>query len=151
MFGRDEKKLDLGRVQETVAGVRVNGVRNLAVRPNGEIFEVHGHADSIANKQRAFEQITAKLGDTGGIVNYIQVAAEQPQNQNPVPVVQAPQGTDTTSSMGRTHTVARGETLSHIAQKHYGNASAYQKIFDANRDQLNDPDKIRTGMKLRIP
>jgi nucleoid-associated protein YgaU len=49
------------------------------------------------------------------------------------------------------HEVARGDTLSAIARKHYGNANAYMKIFDANKPMLSHPDKIYPGQKLRIP
>ncbi|MGE0407269.1 MAG: LysM peptidoglycan-binding domain-containing protein [Candidatus Korobacteraceae bacterium] len=49
------------------------------------------------------------------------------------------------------YTVQGGDTLSKIAKQFYGNASAYPKIFDANRDQLSDPDKIKVGQVLRIP
>jgi len=51
----------------------------------------------------------------------------------------------------RTYTVAKGDTLSHIAQAHYGKASKWKAIFDANRDQLSDPDKIQPGQVLKIP
>ncbi|GAA4856573.1 LysM peptidoglycan-binding domain-containing protein [Luteimonas vadosa] len=51
----------------------------------------------------------------------------------------------------RMHTVAKGDTLSHIAQAHYGKASAWPRIFEANRDQLDDPDRIFPGQVLRIP
>jgi nucleoid-associated protein YgaU len=51
----------------------------------------------------------------------------------------------------RLHTVQRGDTLSHIAQAVYGRASAWRRIFDANRDQLDDPDRIQPGQVLRIP
>jgi len=51
----------------------------------------------------------------------------------------------------RRHVVAKGETLSAIAKQHYGKASLYTKIFEANRDLLNDPDKIQVGQTLRIP
>ena len=51
----------------------------------------------------------------------------------------------------RVHVVERGDTLSAIAQKHYGKASLYMKIFEANRDQLKNPDHIEVGQKLRIP
>jgi nucleoid-associated protein YgaU len=51
----------------------------------------------------------------------------------------------------KTYTVQAGDTLSKIAKEHLGNASAYMKIFEANKDQLNDPDKIRPGQVLRIP
>lgn len=52
---------------------------------------------------------------------------------------------------GRTYTVKPGDTLSGIAKEQLGNAGAYMKIFEANRDQLNDPDKIKPGQVLRIP
>ena len=51
----------------------------------------------------------------------------------------------------RTHEVVSGDTLSAISKKYYGNAGDYMKIFNANRDILNDPDKIRPGQKLKIP
>lgn len=49
------------------------------------------------------------------------------------------------------YTVKPGDTLSHIAQAHYGRASQWPRIFDANRDQLDDPDRIRPGQVLKIP
>ena len=49
------------------------------------------------------------------------------------------------------YTVQKGDTLSHIAQAQYGKASQWQRIFDANRDQLDDPDRIQPGQVLTIP
>ena len=49
------------------------------------------------------------------------------------------------------HEVAKGETLSKIAEQYYGDPSLYPKIFEANRDILDDPSLIRVGQKLRIP
>ena len=54
-------------------------------------------------------------------------------------------------SGAQTHTVAKGDTLSHIAQQFYGKAGKWQAIFDANRDQLDDADKIVPGQVLKIP
>ena len=51
----------------------------------------------------------------------------------------------------KTYTVKSGDTLSKIAKEHLGDANAYMKIFNANKDQLNDPDKIKPGQVLRIP
>jgi LysM repeat protein len=51
----------------------------------------------------------------------------------------------------QTYTVVKGDTLSAISKRFYGNASEYMKIFNANRDQLNDPDKIQVGQVLKIP
>jgi nucleoid-associated protein YgaU len=44
-----------------------------------------------------------------------------------------------------------GDSLSKIAKRFYNNANAYMRIFEANKDQLSDPDKIKVGQKLRIP
>ena len=51
----------------------------------------------------------------------------------------------------KTYTVKAGDTLGKIAKEHLGNAGAYMKIFEANKDQLTDPDKIKPGQVLRIP
>lgn len=49
------------------------------------------------------------------------------------------------------HVVKSGDTLSKIAADYYGDASLYPKIFEANRDILQDPNKIKPGQKLRLP
>lgn len=50
-----------------------------------------------------------------------------------------------------TYTVQKGDTLSAIAQHHYGKASHWHAIFEANREQLDDPDLIRPGQVLKLP
>lgn len=50
-----------------------------------------------------------------------------------------------------TYTVEKGDTLSKIAKQHLGDANAWKKIFDANRDQLDDPDRIQPGQVLKLP
>ena len=52
---------------------------------------------------------------------------------------------------GRTYTVKAGDTLSKIAKEFYGNANEYNKIFEANKDQLTSPDRINVGQELNIP
>jgi len=51
----------------------------------------------------------------------------------------------------KTYTVKAGDTLGEIAKAHLGNAGAYMKIFELNKDQLKDPDKIKPGQVLRLP
>ena len=55
------------------------------------------------------------------------------------------------SAKATTYTVKAGDTLSKIAKDHLGSAGAYMKIFEANKDQLTDPDKIKPGQVLKIP
>ena len=49
------------------------------------------------------------------------------------------------------HTVAKGDSLSKIAKHYYDDMMKYKAIFDANRDQLSDPDEIEVGQVLTIP
>ncbi len=49
------------------------------------------------------------------------------------------------------YTVAAGDSLSRIARHFYGDGNAWKQIFDANRDQLTDPDRIKPGQMLKIP
>ena len=51
----------------------------------------------------------------------------------------------------QSYTVQKGDTLSAIAQHHYGKASRWHAIFDANRDQLDNPDLIKPGQVLKLP
>jgi nucleoid-associated protein YgaU len=62
-----------------------------------------------------------------------------------------PQAQPVGTSGARTYTVKAGDTLTKIAKEHLGDAHAYMKIFDANRDQLSDPDKIKPGQVLKLP
>lgn len=49
------------------------------------------------------------------------------------------------------YTIQSGDTLSSVAKQFLGNASAYNQIFEANREVIQDPDKIYVGQKIRIP
>lgn len=51
----------------------------------------------------------------------------------------------------QTYTVAKGDSLSSIAKAHYGKASAWHQIFDANRDVIDDPDRIFPGQVIKLP
>lgn len=57
----------------------------------------------------------------------------------------------TSGSAASTYTVQPGDTLSKIARHLLGDANAYHQIFEMNRDQLSDPDKIKPGQVLKIP
>jgi len=59
-------------------------------------------------------------------------------------------GTEQTPSV-RTYTVKPGDSLSAIAKREYGDAGAWRRIFEANRDQIENPDLIHPGQELKIP
>ncbi|MBU1727024.1 MAG: LysM peptidoglycan-binding domain-containing protein [Candidatus Omnitrophica bacterium] len=49
------------------------------------------------------------------------------------------------------YTVQKNDTLQKISQKYYGTSKKYLKIYEANKDTLKGPDKIRPGQVLKIP
>ncbi|WP_339701570.1 LysM peptidoglycan-binding domain-containing protein [uncultured Marixanthomonas sp.] len=49
------------------------------------------------------------------------------------------------------HTVEKGESLSKISKKYYGDPMKYNKIFEANKNILDNPDVIHPGQELEIP
>lgn len=127
---------------------------NINAQVSGENVTLTGHTTDIDTKGRIMAAFNDAV-ETKNTVN--QIAVNQPMAQstslgsvNTRPL--QPIGAGITSATEpRTHEVASGETLSHLAKRYYGDASQYSRIFEANRDQLTDPDKIKTGQKLKIP
>ena len=50
-----------------------------------------------------------------------------------------------------TYTIEKGDTLSKIAKEQLGSASAWKQIFEANRDVIDDPDRIFPGQVIKLP
>ncbi len=63
----------------------------------------------------------------------------------------APQAPDAAPPKIETYTVQSGDSLSKIAKRIYGDANAWKTIFEANRDQIKDPDLIHPGQILKVP
>lgn len=66
-----------------------------------------------------------------------------PVAENPTPA--------STTGQSQTYVVVPGDSLSKIAKHHYGDANQWQRIYEANRDQIKNPDLIHPGQKLVIP
>lgn len=69
----------------------------------------------------------------------------------PAPAAAAGAAVGSQAGSQRMYTVKPGDTLSAIAERFYGKANAYNKIFEANRDKLTDANHIRAGQELVIP
>jgi nucleoid-associated protein YgaU len=52
---------------------------------------------------------------------------------------------------GQTYTVVKGDSLSKIAKRFYGNAGQWKKIYEANKDMIKNPDLIYPGQTFKIP
>ena len=143
LFGKsfDEK------VQDAVAVLNKSdiGVSDLKAKVDGKVVTLEGRAASLDAKGRAMLEFN-KMVSTENTINKIQVQAGAAASKLPGPAPQAPAAAKAT-----VYEVKAGDTLGAIAQRFYGKASLYPKIFEANRDILNNPDLIKVGQKLKIP
>jgi nucleoid-associated protein YgaU len=140
LFGKsfDEKvQSALENVRGSFPGAQVNA------QVKDEVVTLTGHAPDIDTKGRIMAAFNQAV-ETKNTIN--QISIEKPLSQG----AGAAFGT-TFATEHQFHDVVAGDTLSGIAKKYYGDASQYQRIFEANRDQLSDPDKIRVGQKLKVP
>ena len=80
-----------------------------------------------------------------------EIAADIRVKPGAAPQQSAPPPAPPPATAQTTYTVQSGDTLSGLAKKLLGNANEYMEIFNANRDQLSDPDKIKPGQVLKIP
>jgi nucleoid-associated protein YgaU len=107
------------------------GVDNLQVTVKDGVATISGEAKSA----EALEKAVLMAGNVKGVS---EVRSDD---------VTAPAATEKIEY----YEIVSGDTLSAVAQKYYGKASAYMRIFEANREVIKDPDKIYPGQKIRIP
>jgi nucleoid-associated protein YgaU len=70
---------------------------------------------------------------------------------DPAAVSPPPGPAGTTGKASDTYVVVAGDSLSKIAKREYGDMNQWRRIYEANRDQIKDPDLIHPGQKLTIP
>lgn len=114
-------------------------LQNLHVQDD-KLF-VRGVAPSEDVKNRVWDQIKLVNPNFDDITAEISVDQSQAQGAAVGGAAQA----------GQKYTVKSGDTLSKISKQFYGDSDEYMRIFYANRNELNDPDKIRVGQELSIP
>lgn len=109
---------------------------------------IQGAAPSEAIKNEVWNQIKTADPQYSDLTCDLKVDSSLPQPQAAAAAAGASGGG---AGGGRTYTVKSGDTLSKIAKEFYGNANDYNKIFEANKDQLSSPDRINVGQELKIP
>jgi nucleoid-associated protein YgaU len=107
---------------------------------NGKIL-IRGEAPSEEAKNKVWDAVKAMNGGNSPQDATIDITVAKGMG-GPAGAATAP---------GRTYTVQSGDSLSKISKQFYGDANDYMKIFNANKDTLTDPDKIKPGQKLNIP
>jgi nucleoid-associated protein YgaU len=106
---------------------------------------IQGAAPSEEIKNDVWSQIKAADASYSDLTCDLTVDSSLPQ-----PAAAAASTSGSPSSV-RSYKVQPGDSLSKIAKEFYGSASSYPKIFEANRDKLENPDKIQVGQELVIP
>lgn len=111
-------------------GEKLN-IKDGDVKVEGDKLEVRGTAKTQYEKDLLWD----KIKEIGG--------------ENPNDIMADIKVEDT--SVYTRHTVEKGESLSKIAKHYYSDPMKYNKIFEANRDKLDNPDMIHPGQELVIP
>lgn len=118
------------------------GVTNLEVGFERGIVTLAGQCAS----KEAREKCILMAGNTEGVIDVF-------ANELHSPPVEATAQLETTAAEPKVeyYVIESGDTLSKIAKQYYGDAMQYPRIFEANREVIEDPDKIFVGQKIRIP
>jgi len=150
MSQNDQQKLDSLKtkyqsVLNTIQQQQVQ-LQNVHIQ-DGKLF-IRGIAPSQNAKNRVWDQIKLVDPTYSDLTADITVSESTGASGGRVQTAGAGVGGGQES---RTYTVQSGDTLSKISRQFYGDANQYMRIYEANHDQLKDPDKIRPGQKLVIP
>lgn len=96
-----------------------------------------------------------------GLMDFFKKGQEKPAQKRQEPRQNRPSQTPATpagstanrpaTSSQRDYTIKSGDSLSKIAREFYGNADGWQKIYQANKDKIKDPNLIYPGQKIIIP
>jgi len=117
--------------------IRTSGITNIGVDFDDGVATISGNCINEATRQNAI----LLVGNIKGVEKVVADGLLAPPAAPEAP----PEPVD------EVYEIVSGDTLGAIAKRFYGNASAYMKIFEANRDIIDDPNKIYPGQKITIP
>ncbi len=145
MTGNDQKLEELkGKYAAVFSAIGQQGISLSHVNMQDNKLYIAGTAKSEDAKNKIWDQIKqANPNWQSELIADITVDQQ-------AAAASAGQGT-VQQSQAKTYTVQAGDSLSKISQQFYGKAGEYNKIFEANRDKLSDPNKIQPGQVLNIP
>ena len=129
------------KYQSVLNFIQSQGVQLQNVNMEGDKLLIRAAAPSADLKNKVWDQIKLVDPNFSDLIADIQAPA----------AAAAAAGNAPSTPAARSYTVQAGDSLSKIAKQFYGDANQYMKIFEANKDKLSDPDKIKPGMDLVIP
>lgn len=153
VFNKDEDAAE--KIAELINGNNL-GIENLDVKFDDGIVDLCGECDSAAG----FEKAVLMAGNVKGVIDvYTSGLTIKKSAAADVVMEQAPEATSEKQTVPvipnapkvEYYVIKSGDTLGKIAKEFYGNAGKYPQIFEANREVIEDPDKIYPGQKIRIP
>ncbi|MEM7610179.1 MAG: LysM peptidoglycan-binding domain-containing protein [Pseudomonadota bacterium] len=125
------------------------GVTDLGVEFDNGIVSLSGECESGA----AMQKCALLAGNVQGVAD-VYTSKMTIKSPPPAPAADAGQevaATPQESEKVELYVIESGDTLGKISKKYYGKSSAYMRIFEANREVIQDPDKIFVGQTIRIP
>ena len=131
------------KYQSVLNFIQSQGVQLKNLNMEGDKLLIRASAPSADLKNRVWDQIKLVDPNFSDLIADIQAPAA-------AAAAAAAAGASSTPA-ARTYTVQPGDNLSKISKQFYGDANKYMKIFEANKDKLTDPDKVKAGMDLLIP
>ncbi|MEL6869731.1 MAG: peptidoglycan-binding protein LysM [Pseudomonadota bacterium] len=124
------------------------GVADLGVEFDNGIVTLSGHCQSPAARQKC----ALMAGNVQGVADvYVNNMTVEPAPEPAAAAVATPEAAEADEDEAQIYVIKSGDTLGKIAKEFYGKAGAYMKIFEANREIIDDPDKIYVGQTIRIP
>ena len=159
-IGRNLFNKDEDAAKKIKAHIESNnpGVKDLTVEFDDGIVDLCGECDTA----EAFEKTVLIAGNVKGVIDVytsgmtvaqapdaptvsmeVPAEASEPAKQSVPIIVDAPKV--------EYYVIKSGDTLGKIAKNFYGDAMQYPRIFEANKEVIEDPDKIYPGQKIRIP
>ncbi|HEY0741846.1 MAG TPA: LysM peptidoglycan-binding domain-containing protein [Chryseosolibacter sp.] len=90
-----------------------------------------------------------------GLLDFFKKGVEKPAEQKAANTPRQQPAPQSSAASGqrqqREYVIKPGDSLSKIAKQVYGNAAEWQKIYQANRNTIKDPDLIHPGQKIILP
>lgn len=128
--------------------IKMTGLKDLKVEFDDGVATLCGQCDS----QQTREQAILIAGNVKGVERVVadELTAPAPAAA-PKAATASAAATAAPAAQDEFYEIKSGDTLGKIAKQHYGSASKYMKIFEANRDIIDNPDRIYPGQKIRIP
>jgi len=147
VFNKDEDAAEKIREHIQEAGV---GIKDFKVTFDDGIASLSGEVGSKADQEKAI-LLAGNIAGVADVISNIEVPAAVTQGDaaGSAKPVDAPAGEAEEET--EFYVIQAGDTLGKIAKRVYGDAMQYPKIFEANREVIDDPDKIFVGQKIRLP